>query len=129
MHTVLTLIESNDPRYHPWEAFVSAYHGDSAPQEEGGWFSLEVGSDDAPDDTERFQVHVCTHAGAAALRKRPGRSRYVITPSFTPAAIVTALEKHLAQASGRSWSEIRESLRKSMWWEREDLRETSKLYS
>ena len=101
-----------------WDDFVSTFR---AGEREGAWFSVEVGAYDGLPGGEWFQVFVCTRAGEAELTKRRGHSRFVVTPVFSPEDVLAVLNEHLSRISGKSWFEVREKLRKSMWWERETI--------
>ena len=110
-------IQSNDHRC--WEDFLAAPPPE--PWDSSGWFSVEVGPDDGCDAGETFQVLVVTPVALSDFKPMRGDLRFVIVESFEPEAITGALRQHIAASTASSWEEIRETLRKSMWWDRESI--------
>lgn len=110
-HADLKFIQSNEPL--SWSEFEKTPHPD--PLHGGGWFTVEVG-EPGDEDSETFQVRIIAAAAVATLKHR-GDFRCVVVETFEPPVILDTLRRHLAQQTARDWPEIREKLRRSMWWE------------
>lgn len=117
MQAELKHIQSND--HHCWDDFLATLPPE--PWDYSGWFSVEIGPDDGCDAGETFQVLVVTPVALSDFKPMRGDFRFVIVESFAPEGITSALRQHIAACSGESWEDIREKLRKSMWWERESI--------
>lgn len=116
MHAELKHLDSND--YPRWEDFVAAPHPE--PWNGSGWFTVEVGFE-GETGVELFQVFVVTHAAASRAKPNRGEFRHVSVESFEPEIIASTLRGHIASISGRSWEQIRQRLRDSMWSEYENI--------
>ena len=114
----LKYIESN--AHLKWEDFLQAPRDD--PWDGSAWFTVEVGPDDGINAGEMFQVLVVTPAAISRVKPSRGEFRCVVAKSLDPETVLRTLREHISAISAGSWSEIREGLRKSMWWEWEDCR-------
>jgi len=118
MKAMLHSLESND------HISSDALRANSISERAGassGWFTVEVGPEASEAGGEFFQVLVVAASEASNLRQKGHRARYVVVREFTPEVIEEDLRRHVSGISGASWNELRESLRKSMWWEREPM--------
>jgi hypothetical protein len=118
MRAELKNIQSND--YLKWDAFVRASRRDSSV--DSGWFTVEIGPDDGVDAGETFQVLVVAQAAIARIKPGRGEFRCVVAESLDPDTVVMTLRKKVSMIKSRDWLGIRDRLRKSMWWERENVK-------
>ena len=116
MRAELKHLQSND--YLRWEDFVAAPRPE--PWNGSGWFSVEIGSE-GDKGSELFQFLFVTPAAASSAKPDRGEFRHLTVETFEPEVIASTLREHIASISSRSWEEIRERLRQSMWWEHEDI--------
>ena len=109
-------IDPND--FDSWEDFLK-YQSPNT-DDDDSWFTITVGVE-GEEGGNNFQVHVATPKAIGRIKQDVGRFKDLIVEEFTPQNIETVIRDAVDRASGLTWNDGVNRLRKLMFWEYEGM--------